>query len=241
MNHPGLFALAAALLVLVSAVVLLMPAMRRPVDAEAPALASGRRGRFVVLVLAVLVIGPALAWMAMGGGPRLARLAAGADQPVVDTAPAGGPTEAQIVAMVDRLAEKLKSRPDDLDGWLMLARSSMMLGRYEQAADAWGRASDLQPDNAQLLVDQADALAMAQGQRLAGKPMELVDRALARDPSNLKALVMAAAGATERGDHAAAIPLWERALRQVPPESDVARELADYLERARRAARAPAR
>lgn len=238
MNAAVLFSVMAALLVLASVLVLLWPLWRvRPVAEGADV--TGGRGWLVTVVVGILVIVPAAAWLAQGGGARLQQLAAGADQPVAPST--SGPSEAQIVAMVDRLAAKLKDRPDDLDGWLMLGRSSMMLGRFEQAADAWGRASALQPDNAQWLVDQADALAMAQGQRLAGRPMELVQQALTRDPANLKGLVMAAAGAIEHGDNAAAIALWERALKQVPPDSEAAHELSDYIGRARSAAAAPPR
>src|SRR2546427_731387 len=106
----------------------------------------------------------------------------------------------QIVAMVDSLAQRLKARPDDADGWALLARSYQALGRFPEAADAYAHADALIPDNAALLADYADVLAMAQGRKLAGKPAALAQRALAIDPKHRKALALAATAALEAGD-----------------------------------------
>ena len=59
--------------------------------------------------------------------------------------PAAAPEidEATIRAMVDGLAEKLKRNPDDLKGWLMLARSYEVLGETEKAGQARARAEAL--------------------------------------------------------------------------------------------------
>ena len=48
-----------------------------------------------------------------------------------------------IRAMVEGLAEKLKENPDDLKGWLMLARSYEVLGEVEKAGQARARAEAL--------------------------------------------------------------------------------------------------
>lgn len=50
---------------------------------------------------------------------------------------------ATIRAMVDGLAAKLKENPDDLNGWLMLARSYEVLGEAEKARQARARAEAL--------------------------------------------------------------------------------------------------
>jgi len=108
--------------------------------------------------------------------------------------------DTQIVAMVDSLAQRLKARPDDADGWALLARSYQALGRFPEAADAYAHADALIPDNAALLADYADVLAMAQGRKLAGKPAALAQRALAIDPNHRKALALAATAALEARD-----------------------------------------
>ena len=45
----------------------------------------------------------------------------------------------QIEDMLDKLKARLKAQPDDLKGWVMLARSYKTLGRYEEAASAYAQ------------------------------------------------------------------------------------------------------
>jgi len=126
------------------------------------------------------------------------------------------PTAPDIEAMVTRLAQRLQDLPDDGPGWQMLARSYTALGRFGEASQAYARAARLTPNDAQLLADQADALAMAQGRSAAGEPTRLVERALTLDPDNLKALAIAGNAALERGDPAAAQAYFQRAERLLP-------------------------
>lgn len=131
-------------------------------------------------------------------------------------------TPQQIQAMVTRLAERLQDNPADGEGWLMLARSYNALGRYPEASAAFGRATSLLPADAQLLSDYADTLAMAQGRRLSGDPEQLIKRALAVDPRNIKALALSGSVAFERQDYAGAVAEWRKVLAIVPADSNVA-------------------
>src|SRR5688500_4834795 len=97
----------------------------------------------------------------------------------------------QVQALVERLAERLRGKPDDVDGWQLLGRSYGALGRFGDAAQAYAQAAQRAPRDAQLLADFADALAMAQGRSLEGEPEKLVLRALELEPANLKALALA--------------------------------------------------
>ncbi len=51
---------------------------------------------------------------------------------------------------------------------------------------------------------------MKQGRKLAGRPAELLKRALEVDPDNPKAIAMSGAAAAERGDADSAIKLYQR-------------------------------
>jgi cytochrome c-type biogenesis protein CcmH len=89
------------------------------------------------------------------------------------------------------------------------------------------------PNDADILADYADALAMSQGRKLAGKPMELVQRALKADPNQWKALALAGTDAFDRKDYRAAVGYWERLRTSVPPESDMAQSLESSIAEAR--------
>ena len=146
------------------------------------------------------------------------------------------PTAEQINGMVARLAAKLRENPDDIDGWKLLGRSYMVMGRFPEAVAAYAKAAEKAPRDAQLLADFADALAMTRSEKLAGEPEQLVLRALQVDPNNLKALALAGTAAYERQDFARAAELWGRMLPLVPADSEDARMISGNVEEAKKLA-----
>jgi len=142
-------------------------------------------------------------------------------------------SRAQVEAMVERLAARLRENPDDVTGWKLLGRSYGVMGRYGEAAEAYAKAAVRSPRDAQLLADLADVLAMARGQSLQGEPEQLALRALEIEPGNLKALALAGSAAFERKDYAAAAKHWERMLAYVEPNSEDARSIQQNVAEAR--------
>jgi len=138
-------------------------------------------------------------------------------------------SERQIAAMVESLAQRLKQNPNDADGWVLLAHSYQALERFTESADAYAHADALMPNDASLLADYADALAMAQDRRLAGAPAALIQRALAVDPKHKKALALAATVALETRDLDTSIAYWRRLAALLPAGSDEARQVADVI------------
>lgn len=179
-----------------------------------------------VAALALVAIIPAAAvvgYLVLGSPAALSPQSADASSSV---------TEAQMRAMVDSLAQKMAANPADPQGWMLLGRSYAALGRFTDAADAFAKAAERLPTpDAQLFADWADAAAMAQGRKLAGAPEALVERALAADPNNPKALALSGTARLERGDLPGSIRQW-RALRALLPNgSDDAREVDTVLAR----------
>ncbi len=142
-------------------------------------------------------------------------------------------TPASIAAMVDALARKLERNPDNPEGWAMLARSLVVLQRNAEALPAFEKAVALVPADAELLADYADAAAVAQQGRLAGKPMQLVRRALRADAANPKALALAGTDAFDRRNYQLAGQLWEKALAAAPGDSEFADSLRANLDEVR--------
>ena len=138
-------------------------------------------------------------------------------------------TDPQIVAMIDRLAEKMKANPEDPKGWMLLARSYFKMGRYDDSVAAFAEAAKRMPESAELLADQAEAIAMTQGQRLAGRPATLLARALVLSPDDPKTIAMSGAVAAERGDIDGAIKLYRRLKTLVPPNSEDAQQVDQVL------------
>ena len=134
-------------------------------------------------------------------------------------------TQEQIIAMVEGLAQKLKTKPDDVEGWAMLGRSYVQLRRYNDASTAYARAVALLPNNAQLLADYADVLAMNNGRSMQGEPEKIIQQALVADPNNIKALALAGTAAFQRKEYRKAIEEWQKLLKLVPADSQIARQI----------------
>ena len=171
-----------------------------------------------VLSFVVVLAVAGYAWTGSPGVPS-------AGPPTAAAAEGGNPhasgavDEAQFIAAVEQLAERLKGQPDDVEGWAMLARSYGMLGRLDDALPAYQKAVALNGQDARLLADYADTLALKNDRNLEGEPLALVERALKIEPTNLKALSLAGAAAFNRKDYAGAVRYWERVVQHAPAES----------------------
>ena len=211
------------------------PSSVPPSVSSAAAAEPGRPSRRLVAGLTVFVLAftvAGYAWLGnregLAAGP--ASIAAAASAPL-------GP--AQIEALLDRLAQRLKSQPDDAEGWAMLGRSYSLLGRFDDAMPAFQRVLALRPQDAQAHADLADAIGSAKGGTLDGEPEQLVSKALMLDPNNLKALALSGSIAFNRNDPAGAVARWEQALRLAEPSGDMARQLRGVIDEARQRAGLP--
>ncbi len=142
-------------------------------------------------------------------------------------------TPEEIAKMTSELAARLEKDPGNAEGWRILARTYYAQNRYPEAVQAFERATALAPRDAGLLADYADALGAAQGGTLKGKPMELIERALAVDPTQWKALALAGTSAFDRKDYAQAVAYWERMKATVPPGSAIAQSIDSSIAEAR--------
>jgi len=126
--------------------------------------------------------------------------------------------------------------PRDGRGWVLEARRHMDADRFGEAARAYEHAlaaSRKVAADALVWCELADALGMAQGGSLKGRPAELVQKALAVKPNHPRALEMAGSVAYEQGDYAKALLYWEQLLIQLPAGSAAHAELSAAISRTR--------
>lgn len=199
------------------------------VAAAAPSAASAWTA---AIVAGALPIAALLIYVALGNFDAFSPLAArdaggGASGARHDVTPQ------ELEKMTAELAARLDKDPGNAEGWIILARTYYAQSRYPDAVKAFDRAVSLAPRDAALLADYADALGAAQGGTLQGKPLELVERALAADPTQWKALALAGTAAFDRKDYAQAVAYWERMKQTVPPGSTVAQSIDSSIAEAR--------
>jgi len=181
--------------------------------------------RFVALSLAMIIPASSAVLYWTLGNP------AAMTHPTVSAASQGGPgSDAQMAEglnqLIEQLRKKLEQNPNDAVGWGLLARSYMAMERYADAVPIFERATKLDPDNASLLADYADALAVHQGRKLEGRPESLIQKALKLDPHNVKALMLSGTIAYNRKDFARAAKEWEDAHTYLPADDQ---ESSDQL------------
>jgi cytochrome c-type biogenesis protein CcmH len=201
-------------------------------------------GLAVVLTLFVLVVAAGGYWGL--GSPSYLAVGPGTSDAGAAGTPAGATDQEslaraaeQVNTMVNQLAERLKAQPDDAEGWQMLGRSYVALGRHAEAVDALGRASKLRPEDATLMVDHAFAMAMAQQRSFAGEPAKLIARALALEPKNPKVLALAGTSAFDHKDFPMAVKLWEQLAQIEPPGSPLGEQIQASIAQARQLAGMP--
>ena len=138
---------------------------------------------------------------------------------------------------VEQLQSHLSRQPRDGRGWVLLARAQADRNEFKAAADAYQKALTVSEKVAKdpgVLCEYADALGMTQGGSLAGRPAELIAKALSIDPAHPAALEMAGSVAYEEGRYADAARYWKQLLADLAPGSERHRELSTAVARAER-------
>jgi cytochrome c-type biogenesis protein CcmH len=158
--------------------------------------------------------------------PKLAAAATPAGPSAEDEARAAQMTPEQrqqmIRGMVDGLAAKLKANPEDLDGWMRLARAYTVLGERGKAADAYEQAARLKPEDMGIPLAEADTLITDHSPQvpLPERAVALWQRVDAQDPKQPQALWYLGLAAAQQRRLAAASGYWERLLPLLPEGSD---------------------
>jgi cytochrome c-type biogenesis protein CcmH len=154
-------------------------------------------------------------------------------QPQQD-APHAGTGDAQFNQLVRGLEERLQENPADLEGWVLLGRTYKTAQRYAQAETALVRAAQLAPDDPLVMVELAEARLFTSGDPAIGDEIQaMLERALMLDPDQQKGLWLLGIAASQEGNDALAVELWERLVAQMDPSSGMARSVQQQIDDAR--------
>lgn len=210
-------------------------ALRAPEPAAEPAAAAGLAARRVWLLPLAVVAAAVAGYAAVGNlsEPALRVQLAGWNPPAQPAAADAGedlPIDSDTLQQrIADLEKRLQAQPDDVEGWVMLARSRGLQSDYPAAVKALEQAIRLAPDQPDLLADLADVTAMAQGEKMGGRPVELVAQALKIDPRHPKSLALAATAAMQAGQRDNAIRLWRTLQSQFQPGDPSYQQIAGIL------------
>jgi len=178
-----------------------------------------RSGRWAVALFAPLIPLLAIAlYQQLGGGDLLKKIEAGPAQQA-GSGDGSAPSH-NIEEVVAKLAQRLSEEPDNLEGWVLLARAYARMQRFQEAANAYEQARRLAGDQPDLLIDHADMLVTANGGRFSDEVGQLLQTALQQQPDNLKGLWLMGHWKYQRGDNQGAIENWQQVAQQLPPGNE---------------------
>jgi cytochrome c-type biogenesis protein CcmH len=141
-------------------------------------------------------------------------------------------TPEKLNEMAIALTRRLQDEPNSMEGWVMLGRVQRALGRFDESAEALGKALALSRDD-NLSIERAEVLAQKNGGSFAGEPWSIIQRVLTADPHHLNALFLAGSAAYAEMNFQTALRYWERAREVVPADSPDAPELDRAIAEAR--------
>ena len=138
-----------------------------------------------------------------------------------------------VEEMVEKLAARMKEKPDNAEGWFMLGRTYMSLNRYEEAVAALEKTNKLVPNNPAVMLRYADALTMLRGGQISGKPFELIKKAVAIKPDDPTGLWLLGMGYEEQGEYQKAISYWNLLVPLLKDDKSI-NEVTRLIQQAKR-------
>ena len=178
----------------------------------------------ILVFLAVPLLAGLIYWKI--GSPQAVSVAPPASMPPAQMSnapamPGNGHEMGDMEAMAEKLAAKLEKSPDNGDNWALLARTYVEVKQHDKAVGAFEKAANLIQNDAQLLADYADALAMTNQSKFDEKSKGLVDKALQIDAKNPKALLLAGTIAFNESEYQKAIDFWKRLQPLIGKEDEL--------------------
>ncbi|MCK5877659.1 MAG: c-type cytochrome biogenesis protein CcmI [Candidatus Marithrix sp.] len=197
--------------------------LAQDLEMDTPTKAGFSRAKWASFIVVLLV-----PFIAIGGYLHVGSSHLLEEQPLTK---ADDSKKTDMTEMVEKLAKRLQEQPDDIQGWRMLARTYAFMERYDDAVNVYDKLLILVGNqDAELLTDFAQILALQNSGILAGKATELLKSALKIDPNNQKGLWLSGFAASEHGDLQLAIEYWQRLLTQLPTEDTQTRpQLNTYI------------
>ena len=209
------FIVLAALMLIAAVVILVLPFLRAEKAEESDNSAHASPWPMVIIV-AVLV--PALTiWLYRDISTWSWDIPAGAGHA---SGMSGSDQAASLLDAAQTLEARLQAEPGDVEGWLMLGRTYMVMGRFDDAGAAMKKAVDLTDGKNPAIVGQyAEALTIADQGRLATETGAIFESLLEQNPDDQRGLFYGGLYAYEQERYEVARERWETLQASNPPES----------------------
>jgi cytochrome c-type biogenesis protein CcmH len=152
-----------------------------------------------------------------------------------ETVVAGQQTEKQpsVEEMATKLEAHIEKNGGTAEEWTMLGRAHKHLGRHKLAANAFAVALEQDPDNAQLMLERAEMLALNNNRTFTDEATQLVEKAYELEPDNANVLWFAGVSAYQAGKYRLAIDRLLLLLPSAQGEEEVMRSVIGIVAKSR--------
>ena len=187
--------------------------------AKAAGAVPGRGGRLVLVAAALMAAG--------AGGVAIYR---GQQEPAKIAIAPPEPTASQVPSVDDVIAKleaRLKTSPEDAQGWRMLGWSYFQTRRYAEAATALKQSTKLDPEHAETFSFLGESLVLASDVegKIPADARAAFERAFKLDPKDARARYFKAVSMDIAGQHKKAITAWFALLKDTPADAPYADDI----------------
>jgi cytochrome c-type biogenesis protein CcmH len=137
--------------------------------------------------------------------------------------------------MIRRLAARLLQNPKDLQGWRTLGWSYLNLGRFSEASEAYAKAIELSPNDAETRSARIEALVRSADGLVTTDAKSAIEDTLKIDPKNPHARFFKGLEKEQEGDKTSALTEWLEVLRDADPNEAWVPDLKNRISQLERA------
>ncbi|EBM4715061.1 cytochrome c biogenesis protein CcmH [Salmonella enterica] len=124
--------------------------------------------------------------------------------------------EEEMARLALGLRTRLQNDAGNVEGWLMLGRTGMVLGNAGTATGAYANAYRLDPKNSDAALGYAEALTRSSDPEDNRRGGELLRQLVSRDHTDIRVLSLYAFSAFEQQRFGEAVAAWEMMLKLLP-------------------------
>jgi cytochrome c-type biogenesis protein CcmH len=119
--------------------------------------------------------------------------------------------------MIQRLAARLLRNPKDAEGWRTLGWSYASTGRFSEASEAYAKAIELSPNDAEISSARIEALVKSADGIVTTDAKRAIEDTLTLDPKDTRARFFRGLAKEQEGDRTSALTDWVELLKDANP------------------------
>jgi cytochrome c-type biogenesis protein CcmH len=139
-----------------------------------------------------------------------------------------------VEEMIQRLAARLLRNPKDTEGWRTLGWSYLNIGRFPEAAEAYARAIELDPNSTEFRGGRIEALVGSADGIVTSEAKTAIEDTLKLDPKNVRARFFMGLAEKQSGDKALALAEWTELLKDANPDESWVPDLKNRISELKR-------